>query len=165
MSRRRDQGKATHLLHGLRLRHRQPHWAQQGPSACTSSSRPTMKGAVSTDSSPSRSTRATPAICMGESFRPHWMRLWAGSLTHRDVWAMTGHPEIKFRKLVPLDQEVAIVGQLTRSHSRAYEAQGEIRLPDGTALVEGNGMYVRIPDEMVEQAKSALDFGEVVPAR
>ncbi|MDD3828448.1 MAG: hypothetical protein PHY79_21000 [Anaerolineae bacterium] len=52
---------------------------------------------------------------------------------------------------------------LTRSRSRAYEAKGEIRLPDGTVLVEGNGVYVRIPDEMVEQAKSALDFWQVVP--
>jgi len=55
------------------------------------------------------------------------------------------------------------VGELTRSRSRAYEARGEIRLPDGTALVEGSGTYIRIPDEVVEQAKSELDFWEVVP--
>jgi hypothetical protein len=30
-------------------------------------------------------------------------------------------------------------------------------------LVEGSGLYVRIPDEVVEQAKTALDFWEVVP--
>jgi hypothetical protein len=44
-----------------------------------------------------------------------------------------------------------------------YEARGEIRLPDGTMLVEGSGLYVRIPDEVVEQAKSQLDFWGVVP--
>jgi acyl-coenzyme A thioesterase PaaI-like protein len=84
-------------------------------------------------------------------------------LTHRDVWAMTGRLEIKFAKAVPLDEELTIVGELTRNRSRAYEARGEIRLPDGTTLVEGSGMYIRIPDEVVEQAKSELDFWEVVP--
>ena len=84
-------------------------------------------------------------------------------LTHRNVWAMTGRLEIKFAKPVPLDQELTIVGELTRSRSRAYEARGEIQLPDGTVLVEATGMYVRIPEERVEEAKSALDFWEIVP--
>ena len=84
-------------------------------------------------------------------------------LANQNVWAMTGRLEIRFAKPVPLDQELTIVGELTRSRSRAYEAKGEIRLPDGTVLVEGSGIYVRIPDEMVEQARSALDFWQVVP--
>jgi acyl-coenzyme A thioesterase PaaI-like protein len=84
-------------------------------------------------------------------------------LTGRNVWAMTGRLEIKFRKPVPLDQELTVVGELTRSRSRAYEARGEIQLPDGTVLVEGSGTYIRIPDEVVEQAKSELDFWQVVP--
>jgi acyl-coenzyme A thioesterase PaaI-like protein len=84
-------------------------------------------------------------------------------LTSQNVWAMTGRLEIKFAKPVPLDQELTIVGELARSRSRAYEAKGEIRLPDGPVLVEGSGVYIRIPDETVEQAKSELDFWEVVP--
>ena len=84
-------------------------------------------------------------------------------LTIEDVWAMTGRLEIKFRKPVPLDQELTIIGELTRNRSRAYEARGEIQLPDGTTLVDGSGMYIRIPDEVVEQAKTELDFWQVVP--
>jgi len=64
---------------------------------------------------------------------------------------------------VPLDQELTAGGELTHNRSRAYEARREIRLPDGTVLVEGSGVYIRIPDEMVEEAQSALDFGAVVP--
>ena len=84
-------------------------------------------------------------------------------LTPKNVWAMTGRLEIKFRKPVPMDQELTIVGELTRSRSRAYEARGEIQLADGTALVEGSGVYIRIPDGVVERTKSELDFWEVVP--
>jgi hypothetical protein len=84
-------------------------------------------------------------------------------LVRQNVWATTGRLEIKFAKLVPLDQELTIVGELTRNRSRAYEARGEIRLPDGTPLVEGSGVYIRIPDAVIEQARSALGFWEVVP--
>jgi acyl-coenzyme A thioesterase PaaI-like protein len=84
-------------------------------------------------------------------------------LTLQNVWAMTGRLEIKFAKAVPLDQELTIVGELTRNRSRAYEAKGKILLPDGTMLVEGSGLYIRIPDKTVEEAKTALDFWEVVP--
>jgi hypothetical protein len=64
---------------------------------------------------------------------------------------------------VPLDQELTAGGELTRSRSRTYEARGRIELPDGTVLVEGSGVCVRIPDEFVEQTKSELDFWEVIP--
>jgi acyl-coenzyme A thioesterase PaaI-like protein len=84
-------------------------------------------------------------------------------LTSRNVWAMTGRLEIRFRKPVPLDQELTVMGELTRNRSRAYEARGEIQLPDGTPLVEGSGTYIRIPDQVIEQAKSELDFWQVVP--
>ena len=84
-------------------------------------------------------------------------------LTPKNVWAMTGRLEVKFRKPVPLDQELTIVGELTRNRSRAYEARGEIRLPDGTLLVEGSGIYIRIPDEAIEKVRSELDLWKVVP--
>ena len=84
-------------------------------------------------------------------------------LVPQNVWAMTGRLEIKFAKPVPLDQELTIVGEVTRDRSRAYEARGEIRLPDGTVLVRGSGMYVRIAAEVIEQAEAELGFWQVVP--
>jgi acyl-coenzyme A thioesterase PaaI-like protein len=84
-------------------------------------------------------------------------------LTVQNVWAITGRLEVKFSNPVPMDQELTIVGELTRNRTRAYEARGEIRLPDGSVLVEGSGMYIRVPDEYVEQVKTDLDFWEVVP--
>jgi acyl-coenzyme A thioesterase PaaI-like protein len=84
-------------------------------------------------------------------------------LTPRGVWAVTGRLEISFRRPVPLNQELTIVGELTRERSSTYEARGELRLPDGTVLVDGKGLYVRVPDERVEQARSQLDFWGVVP--
>ena len=84
-------------------------------------------------------------------------------LTQQNVFALTGRLEIKFRRPVPLDQELTVIGELTRERSRAYEARGEIQLADGTSLVEGSGMYIRVPDEMLEEAKEELGFWQVIP--
>jgi hypothetical protein len=84
-------------------------------------------------------------------------------LVPQNVWAMTGRLKIKFANPVPLDQELTIVGELTRDRSRAYEARGEIRLPDGTVLVEGAGLYIRIAEETIERAQEELGFWQVVP--
>jgi hypothetical protein len=84
-------------------------------------------------------------------------------LTPQNVFALTGRLEIKFRKPEPLDQELTIIGELARERSRAYEAWGEIQLPNGTSLVEGSGMYIRVPDEMLEEAKEELGFWQVLP--
>ncbi len=84
-------------------------------------------------------------------------------LTPLNVWAVTGRLEIAYHKPVPLDRELTIVGWLTRSRSRAYDAEGEIRLADGTVLARGHGMYIRISDEAVQEARSELDFWQVVP--
>jgi acyl-coenzyme A thioesterase PaaI-like protein len=84
-------------------------------------------------------------------------------LIHENVWAISGRLEVKFARPVPLDQELTIVGELTRARSRAYEARGEVRLSDGTVLATGSGLYVRIPDETVQGMRTNLDFWEVVP--
>jgi len=84
-------------------------------------------------------------------------------LTQRQVWAMTGRLEVRFRRPVPLDQELTIVAEVTRERARAYEARGELCLPDGTVLAEGTGLYIRVPDEFVERARAELDFWQVVP--
>jgi hypothetical protein len=62
-----------------------------------------------------------------------------------------------------LDQELTVVGELTRDRSRAYEARGEIRLPDGTVLVEGSGLYIRIAEDVIEEAEAELGFWQVIP--
>jgi uncharacterized protein (TIGR00369 family) len=84
-------------------------------------------------------------------------------LTLHGIWAVTGRLEVVFRKPVPLDQELTIVGELVRSRSTAYEARGQIRLADGAVLVEGKGLYIRIPDEEVDKVSAKLDFWKVVP--
>jgi acyl-coenzyme A thioesterase PaaI-like protein len=84
-------------------------------------------------------------------------------LVPQGVFALTGRLEVKLRKPVPLDQELTVTGELTRNRARAYEATGQILLPDGTLLVEGSGLYIRIPEEELEKAKEELEYWAVIP--
>jgi len=84
-------------------------------------------------------------------------------VTSLDIWAVTAKLELKFRKPVPLGEELTIIGELVRTRSRTFEARGELRLADGTLAVEGQGLYVRLPDEEIERRRAEVDFWEVVP--
>ena len=50
---------------------------------------------------------------------------------------------MRFRKPVPLDEEVRCVARITRDTSRLFEGTGEILLADGTVAVEGSGKYLK----------------------
>ena len=84
-------------------------------------------------------------------------------VTSLDIWAVTAKLELKFRKAVPLGEELTIVGEMIRLRSRSFEARGELRLADGTVAVEGYGVYIRLPEEEIEKRRTELGFWEVVP--
>ncbi len=64
-------------------------------------------------------------------------------------WTFTAKFEVKYRKPIPLGQEITIVGEVTRERGRMMEGRGEVRLADGSVAVEGSGLFVKLkPDEL-----------------
>ncbi len=64
-------------------------------------------------------------------------------------WTFTAKFEVKYRKPIPLGQEITVVGEVTRDRGRMVEAQGRILLTDGSVAVEGSGLYVKLkPEEL-----------------
>ena len=59
------------------------------------------------------------------------------------VWGVTVEFTARFRKPVPLDEEIRCVARITRDTSRIFEGTGEILLADGSVAVEGSGKYVK----------------------
>jgi acyl-coenzyme A thioesterase PaaI-like protein len=59
------------------------------------------------------------------------------------VWGVTVEFTVRFRKPVPLDEEVRCVARITRDTSRIFEGTGEILLADGAVAVEGSGKYLK----------------------
>ena len=59
------------------------------------------------------------------------------------AWGVTVEFTVRFRKPVPLDEEVRCVARITRDTSRLFEGAGEILLADGSVAVEGSGKYLK----------------------
>lgn len=61
-----------------------------------------------------------------------------------DYWGVTVEFTSKYKKPVPLDQELRVRARITKN-GRIFEGTGEILLSDGTVAVEGSGKYIKMP--------------------
>ena len=73
-----------------------------------------------------------------------------------DVWGVSVELTTRFKKPIPLEDEVRVVARITRNTSRLFEGTAEILLADGSVAVEGKGKYLKLPLEEI----SDLDVAE-----
>ena len=62
-----------------------------------------------------------------------------------DVWGVTLEFSIKYKKPIPLEEDIRVVTRLTEENKRIFKGEGEIVLADGTAAAEGKGKYLKLP--------------------
>jgi acyl-coenzyme A thioesterase PaaI-like protein len=65
------------------------------------------------------------------------------------LWGVTLELKTKFRKPVPLGQELKIVGRVTNEGTRSFEGTGEIVLPNGEIAVSAEGKYMKVTIERI----------------
>ena len=63
---------------------------------------------------------------------------------NEQLWGVTLELKIKFRKPVPLGQELKVVGRVTNEGFRSFEGTGEIVLPGGEIAVSAEGKYIKL---------------------
>jgi acyl-coenzyme A thioesterase PaaI-like protein len=68
-----------------------------------------------------------------------------------DVWGVTVDLTVRYRRPVPLDEELRVVGRITKDSSRLFEGSGEIMLADGAVAVEASGKYLKMPIERIAE--------------
>jgi len=73
-----------------------------------------------------------------------------------NMWVVTARIELRFRKPVPIGQKITVVGWVTRVRGHLLEAQGEIRLEDGSVAVEANGLYMELPQDKRREMEALL---------
>lgn len=61
-----------------------------------------------------------------------------------NIWGVTIEFNVKYRKPVPLDQEVRVVCRITEEGRRSFEGTGEIVLADGSVAIQGQGRYLKM---------------------
>ena len=66
-----------------------------------------------------------------------------------EVWGVTVDLQVRFKKPVPLDEELRILSRITKNSSRVFEGTGELLLADGAVAAEAHGKYLKIPLEKI----------------
>jgi uncharacterized protein (TIGR00369 family) len=68
----------------------------------------------------------------------------AVNISDAAAWGVTVEITVKFRKPVPIGEEIRVLARITRDTSRLFEGTGEIRLADGTLAAEATGRYMKL---------------------
>ncbi|KUO59443.1 MAG: thioesterase [Gracilibacter sp. BRH_c7a] len=66
------------------------------------------------------------------------------NIKHSDVWGVTVELNLKYKKPVPLDEELRVIGRITRDTSRVFEGTGEILLSNGEPAVLAEAKYLKM---------------------
>lgn len=83
----------------------------------------------------------------------------AGTCGEPDRMMVTAKIEVRFRKNVPVEQPLLLVGTLIERKRRATRARGEILLPDGTVGAEGEAILMDHPTSGLDrEALEALGW-------
>jgi acyl-coenzyme A thioesterase PaaI-like protein len=82
-----------------------------------------------------------------------WATWAAGAL------AMTARMEVKYRRQLPLGEELVVSAEVTRDRGRRLEAEAVIRTLSGETLVQASALFLRVPAERAREL-DALFFGD-----
>lgn len=73
----------------------------------------------------------------------------------KNIWGVTVELNVKYKKPVPLHEELRVVGRITRDSSRLFEGTGEILLSNGEVAVTAIGKYMKMPIEKIANFNEA----------
>lgn len=62
-----------------------------------------------------------------------------------EIWGVTIEINVKFKKPVPTDETIKVVGRITKDSSRIFEGTGELLLPNGEIAATAHGKYLKVP--------------------
>ena len=67
------------------------------------------------------------------------------NITESDTWAVTAELTLQYKKPVPYDVTLKVVGRITANNRRVFTGEGELLLPDGQVAATATGKYVKLP--------------------
>jgi uncharacterized protein (TIGR00369 family) len=81
-----------------------------------------------------------------------------------DIWGVTVSVQVRFRRPIPLNQQLRVIGRVTRDARRFFEGSGELYLPDGRVAAEATGRYMRLPLEQITDFDFETEEWRVTPS-
>ncbi|MBQ7579650.1 MAG: PaaI family thioesterase [Clostridia bacterium] len=73
-----------------------------------------------------------------------------------DVFAVTTEISVKFRKPVPLNEEIKCVAELLKNTPRGFIASAKIIDKSGQVLATGQATYFKVNNDMVDSSASEM---------
>ncbi len=61
-----------------------------------------------------------------------------------NYWGFTAEITVRFKKPVPVGQELRVVGRITSDRGRLFEGEGRLLLEDGSVAAEASGKYMKV---------------------
>ena len=83
-------------------------------------------------------------------------------LTEKNTWGVTLNFSARYRKPIPLDQELKVIARVTKNANRYYEGAAEIRLPNGELAVSSSGKYMKLAIDKITRADAEEEEWKVV---
>lgn len=65
------------------------------------------------------------------------------------IWGVTVELSLSYKKPIPLDEELRVVGRITKDSKRLFEGTGEILLGNGDIAVTAWGKYMKMPIDKI----------------
>lgn len=82
----------------------------------------------------------------------------------QEIWGVTVEFKTRFKKPVPLDKELRVVGRITKEDKRIFEGTGELLLANGEVAVTGEGRYIKLPLDDIADFDREENEWRVVPS-
>jgi acyl-coenzyme A thioesterase PaaI-like protein len=73
-----------------------------------------------------------------------------------EIWGVTLEFTTRYKRPIPLNEDLRVIGRITKEEKRVFEGTGELLLPDGTIAAEGYGKYIKLPLDKIAD----FDFDE-----
>jgi len=73
------------------------------------------------------------------------------------LWGVTLELKTRFRKPVPLGQELKVIARVTKEGARTFEGSAEIVLPGGEIAVSAEGKYIKLPIDKISDSDFLQD--------
>ncbi len=77
-------------------------------------------------------------------------------------WGVTMEIPVRYKTPVPLDEELRVIGRITKDAKRIFEGTGEILLADGTVAAQAQGKYIKLPLDKIADFKTDEQDWQVV---
>ncbi len=70
------------------------------------------------------------------------------------AWAMTARMEVKYRRPLPLGEELLVTAAVVRDRGRRLEAEAAVRTLAGDLLAHASGLFLRVPRDRARELEA-----------